>query len=107
MRRNYHLMSKISEIIRQLTEVGIVDKWEEQSYNTGIINKHAKYMKVNHNTDQGHVNQTVLTMDHMFGAFLVLFIGLIISIIVFLYEKIFFYYRKKFFPNNCCYIKRT
>lgn len=76
----YHLLPKINSIIRQLFEFGLIERWDKLSRTIGV---NAKLFT--QNSDK-HSNLVVLTVDHILGAILIMFIGHILAIISFIME---------------------
>lgn len=85
MRKNYHLMFKIDDLIRRITESGLLTKWQKES---------EKIRRLTHN-DKGD-SSIILKIEHVEGAFLLTLIGLACAAIAFLLEWITYWLGKRY-----------
>lgn len=94
-RSGYHLMPRIDEIILRLIEAGISAKWDIlQIYEKKLINTNSSmYTSVKINEKRkfekflGNSNNLIsLNVQHVGGAFLILFLGNSVAFVIFLSE---------------------
>lgn len=88
VKKNFHLLSKINENIRIISESGLLSKWQKDSEKIGAFNDDSADTK--NNNPHGSV-QMELKMEHVEGAFLLVLIGLILSTLVFFMELFTFW----------------
>ena len=86
MRKNYHLMFKIDDLIRQITESGLLSKWQKES---------EKIQKITHDGSKAD-GSIILKIEHVAGAFLLALIGLACATVAFLLEWITYLMGKKY-----------
>ena len=85
-RKYHHMLLLFNEKIRTVSESGLLEKWQIDSIKSG---------KRNSDSDQGDTHKKQLKMEHVEGAFLLVLAGSGISIVVFIFEVLFFYFEKK------------
>ena len=94
VKKNYHLLSKINENIRIISESGLLSKWQKDSEQIDAFNDELTNTNKNNNNPHGSV-QMKLKMEHVEGAFLLVIIGLVLSTLVFFMELFTFWLSKK------------
>lgn len=91
-RKNFFLVPKINEVVRNLVSAGLIDHW------------HHKYIirKLSDNTGIQVQEPKVMTMDHLVGCFEVWACGCLIGILCFLSELVLHQFKRH--PINLIYI---
>lgn len=82
-RRNFHLMPRINQHVRNILESGFVTKWEKED---------KKLIGDTTPRKENKSNYTVLTLDHVQGAFYLGFIGIGCAFLSFFVEFLVYYY---------------
>uniref|UniRef100_A0A182YGJ7 Putative ionotropic receptor ligand binding domain-containing protein n=1 Tax=Anopheles stephensi TaxID=30069 RepID=A0A182YGJ7_ANOST len=95
-KKDFHLLPKINELIRRISESGLLGKWQKES----------EKIRIDEDQEEGGggaggggggersgEGQTILRLDHIEGAFYLGAAGLILALIAFIGEL--FYYRAK------------
>lgn len=89
LQKDYHLVSHINELIREVAASGLIFKWAEDSgrviKNDNILSD-AEAMSIN----------IILKLEHVQGAFLLTIIGYVLSLIAFISEWLCYWYQKNF-----------
>ncbi|XP_058056145.1 uncharacterized protein LOC131207544 [Anopheles bellator] len=77
-KKDFHLLPKINDLIRRISESGLLGKWQKESEKIRV--------------DRGDESdgQTILRLDHIEGAFLLGAVGLALSLLAFLAELLHF-----------------
>jgi hypothetical protein len=73
-KKNFYLLSVFNEKLEMLISAGLIDFWSRQ------LNDKTLLSNVSGN------ERKILTIKHLFGAFCILLVGFVISIVVFLFE---------------------
>ncbi|CAO1422337.1 unnamed protein product [Diamesa serratosioi] len=92
VKKNHHLLSKINENIRIISESGLLSKWQKDSVRIDEFNDDSTNNK--NNNEHGSI-QMKLKMEHVEGAFLLVLIGLTLSALVFFMELFTFWLSNK------------
>ncbi|XP_053672276.1 uncharacterized protein LOC128722623 [Anopheles nili] len=86
-KKDFHLLPKINELIRRISESGLLGKWQKES----------EKIRIDDGDDGGHGGpdggQTILRLDHIEGAFLLGAAGLVLALVAFIFEVV--YHRAK------------
>lgn len=81
--RGFPLMRKFNQLINYMKDAGLIDKIQlDFVYNMTILEK------IRHSDERVDDSAIVLTVEHLEGAFAVLIVGSMISIVVFVFELI-------------------
>lgn len=80
-KKNFHLLSRMNTIIRQIVEFGLIQKWEKQDYTVMQIR-----LEQNQPINNLDNNLIVLTVGHIGGALIIMFVGWIFGILSFIVE---------------------
>lgn len=86
--RNFHLMPHINYCVRTVLESGLLNKWEGEDQK--LIGTD---LSGSRSADGTQSSYTVLTLDHVQGAFYIGFIGFGFAVISFIVEIMVFNYR--------------
>lgn len=89
-KKQYHLLDKINSLLRTISESGLLARWAQQSENSNVDAAPLPQQG-------GHGGGPVvkLKMEHVKGGFLLHLIGLIVALIAFIGEHIFFRLSKR------------
>ncbi|XP_059611138.1 uncharacterized protein LOC132258050 [Phlebotomus argentipes] len=83
VKRDFHLLPKINDIIRTILESGLLYKWQKDS-------EVSKVQSTPTEGGEGSATQIVLGISHVQGAFIVLGLGLVVSAVAFSTEWLIF-----------------
>uniref|UniRef100_A0A182J2K2 Putative ionotropic receptor ligand binding domain-containing protein n=1 Tax=Anopheles atroparvus TaxID=41427 RepID=A0A182J2K2_ANOAO len=85
-KKDFHLLPKMNDLIRRISESGLLGKWQKES----------EKIRIDADVEEDEVGadgQTTLRLDHIEGAFLLGAVGLGLSLVAFVAELV--YYRAK------------
>ncbi|XP_055624912.1 uncharacterized protein LOC129767755 [Toxorhynchites rutilus septentrionalis] len=95
VKKDFHLLPKINDLIRRISESGLLGKWQVESDKIRIdedLNGSG-----DEGADDGHGDgQIVLMVEHIEGAFILGAIGLGLATIVFVGEVVYFRLKQKY-----------
>lgn len=83
-RRDHHILTRINRNIRGILEAGLLNKWQADSQRESLLSSDT----TEDDEDSGTI---VLKVGHVQGAFYVVIVGLVVSVIVFLLEVVSFH----------------
>jgi hypothetical protein len=86
MKKDFHLLSKINDLIRELSESGLLPKWITESE---VIRSNDM------SGDQNDDGTIKLKIGHVEGAFLLIFVGWGLAFLAFIAEHLTFYHSQK------------
>lgn len=88
LKLDFELIEQIDDVITNVMEFGLVDKWKKMSEGPSFRTLVAKALVKQHEEEHTSSNGTVvLTVDHIIGALIIMAIGYLSAIIAFLVEK--------------------
>ncbi|XP_035780489.1 uncharacterized protein LOC118460354 [Anopheles albimanus] len=84
-KKDFHLLPKINDLIRRISESGLLSKWQKESEKIRIDDE-----------DESDDRQTILRLDHIQGAFLLWAVGLVLSLVGFVAERLYHRARQRY-----------
>jgi len=93
MRKNSHALGGFDTTLRRASSMGLFIKWSNIDYNF-LRKETIKWSQLNNHSGTSRLyndENDVLTIQHLGGAFMVLFTGLTISSILFIFSKLIVY----------------
>lgn len=81
---DFHLLPQINNVIRQLFEFGLIERWDKLSQAIASSAEIVKMLKADGGGNGSHL--VVLTVAHIMGAILIMIFGHLVALIVFLAE---------------------
>lgn len=81
-KKYFHLLPQMNSIIRRVLEFGLLEKWAKDNSAATL-----KLIKISNNGNENH-NLVVLTVGHITGAMIIMFIGYAVALCVFVGELI-------------------
>lgn len=94
-KKQYHLLEKINYLLRTISESGLLLRWAQQSESNNVQSE-------NNAPSGGHGGGPVvkLKLEHVQGGFLLLTIGLVLALISFIGEHLFYHLSKRLILNT-------
>ncbi|XP_058837724.1 uncharacterized protein LOC131693691 [Topomyia yanbarensis] len=99
VKKDFHLLPKINDLIRRISESGLLGKWQVESDKIRIDEDLDGSDGEGGGGEDGD-GQIVLKLDHIEGAFILLGVGLGLSAVAFVGELIYFKLKEKYSWND-------
>lgn len=85
MVKDFHLRAKINDLIRQISESGLLPKWQKES----------EIIRISDGSDSAGDGNIILKVEHVAGAFFLASIGWSIAILIFCLEWLIYWMSTK------------
>ncbi|KFB38749.1 hypothetical protein ZHAS_00006149 [Anopheles sinensis] len=92
-KKDFHLLPKVNDLIRRISESGLLGKWQKESEKIRID-------EGGEDDNVGADGQTILRLDHIEGAFLLGAVGLGLSLVAFVGELVYYWAKRKYRWRN-------
>ncbi|XP_039445899.1 uncharacterized protein LOC120425434 [Culex pipiens pallens] len=97
VKKDFHLLPKINDLIRRISESGLLGKWQVESDKIRVDED----LEDGGGDDGGHGDgQIVLKVEHIEGAFILGAIGLGLSTVAFIGEIVYFNFKNRYKWND-------
>ncbi|XP_058458991.1 uncharacterized protein LOC131435082 [Malaya genurostris] len=104
VKKDFHLLPKINDLIRRISESGLLGKWQVESnkirIDEDLDDSDGGAAGSAEGGGHGGDGQIVLKLDHIEGAFILLFVGLALSVVAFIGEVLYFRLKKNYQLND-------